>query len=142
MKSIFPILLAMFASLSFASTPEETLNAFHQALAQGDATTAAGHLSPDVTIYESGHVERSRAEYVNHHLASDIAFAKVTQRKVLKKDEKTSGNLAVIWEETETSGKYQGKDIHLLGTSTLLLEKKENAWVITHIHWSSRKASK
>ena len=142
MKYFLSPLLALLTSLSFAATPGDTLNAFYQALASGDRAGASAQLSPDVTIYESGHVERSRAEYLDHHLAGDIAFAKVTQRKLLKTSQTGNAKLAVIWEETETTGQYGGKDVHLLGTGSILLEKKANAWLITHIHWSSRKAGK
>lgn len=141
MKStIVAILLAVTGVHAFASSPKETLTSFHAALAAGDKLKVAELLSPEVTIYESGFVERSRAEYASHHLTDDIAFSKVTASKVLKQTERVEGNIAVLWTESETTGSFQGKDVHSLGTETTILEKKGDKWVVMHIHWSSRKA--
>jgi hypothetical protein len=123
----------------FAATPTETVAAFHDALASGKPEQASALLSPEIQIYESGYVERSRAEYAGHHLPADIAFAKATSNKVLKQTERVDGKLAVVMQETETTGKYKGNKVHLFGTETALLEKQGEQWIITHIHWSSRK---
>ncbi|MFZ6747013.1 DUF4440 domain-containing protein [Undibacterium sp. JH2W] len=114
--------------------------AFYAAMAAGDKAKATELLVPDVTIYESGYVERSRAEYAGHHLSEDIAFAKTSTRTVLQQNQRVNGNLAVIWAETETKAKVKGKDIQILGTETALLQKNGEDWQIVHVHWSSRKA--
>lgn len=137
--------LTSFVALSiiclpvFAATPSETVVAFHAALAAGEAGRATELMSPQIQIYESGYVERSRDEYAGHHLPADIGFAKTTTTKVLKQNERIGGDLAVVMQETETSGNFKGKNIRLLGTETALLEKQGDKWIITHIHWSSRK---
>ena len=140
MKKIASFLLfSLAANLSFASEPKEVLIAFYAALSAGDKAKATELLAPDVTIYESGYVERSRADYAGHHLPEDIAFAKTSTRSVLQQGERIDGNLAVIWEETETKAKVGGKDVRILGTETALLQKLGNTWSIVHVHWSSRK---
>ena len=133
-------ILVLLNAPIYAAGPQDTVTSFHAALAAGDKIKANELLSPEVTIFESGFVERSRAEYASHHLTEDIAFAKASKSKVLKHSEKIDNNLAVIWEESETTGNFEGKDVHLFGTETALLEKKGERWMITHIHWSSRKA--
>lgn len=133
------LLLSVVPSLSFANEPGETLAAFHAALATGDKVKASELLAQEVTIYESGYVERSRAEYAGHHLPEDIAFAKTSTRSVLQQSERVEGNLAVIWKETETKVKIGGKDVRILGTETALLQKNRDTWSIVHVHWSSRK---
>lgn len=125
---------------AFAATPVETVAQFHAALAAGQSDQASALLSPGIQIYESGYVERSREQYTGHHLKSDIEFAKATKNKVLKQSERTEGKLAVVMQETETTGTFKGKPVHLFGTETALLEQQDNNWVIVHIHWSSRKA--
>lgn len=125
---------------SLAASPAETLAAFHGALVAGDRDKATRMLAPDIAIYESGHVERSRDEYAGHHLGGDMEFAKNTTRKVLKQNERIDGDTAVVWQETETTGTLRGKAIHMLGTETAVLRKKDGAWSIVHVHWSSRKA--
>lgn len=128
--------LAAPASIS----AKDSLAAFYAALAAGDKAKALELLAPTVAIYESGYVEASRDEYAQHHLGGDIEFAKKSTRKVLKHSEKTDGNVAIIWEETETKGSSGGKPVSSLGTETAVLEKADGQWHITHIHWSSRKA--
>lgn len=143
-KTPFTLALAAMslscAASAFAAGPSEALAAFHAALAAGDKTRAIGILAPEVAIYESGYVEGSRSEYADHHLGEDIGFAKTTTRKVIKHSERIEGNVAVIWEETETTGTAHGKAIHAFGTETAMLEKKADGWSIIHVHWSSRKA--
>lgn len=137
-----PVLLFSLSILSapvLAASPTETLAQFHEALAAGKSEQASALLSPGIQIYESGYVERSRDEYVGHHLKSDIEFAKATKNKILKQSERVEGKLAVVMQESETTGTFKGKPVHLFGTETALLEHQGDSWVIVHIHWSSRK---
>ncbi|MCA1856851.1 nuclear transport factor 2 family protein [Massilia oculi] len=124
----------------FAASPKETLEAFHAALTSGDKAKALALLSPEVAIYEAGYVERSRDEYASHHLGGDMEFARNSTRKVLTQTERIDGNTAIVWEESETTGTSRGTPVHVFGTGTAVLEKKGDAWVIVHVHWSSRKA--
>jgi hypothetical protein len=138
--SISLLVLSAISTPLFAATPAETVAEFHEALSAGKSEQAGALLSPDIQIYESGYVERSREEYTGHHLKADIEFAKATKNKVLKQSERIDGKLAVVMQETETTGKYKGNNVHLFGTETALLEKQGEKWVIVHIHWSSRKS--
>ncbi|WP_426175296.1 YybH family protein [Massilia sp. TWR1-2-2] len=142
--SVLSVLLAVASIHAFAAPaagdPNASLSAFHAALARGDKATALSLLAPNVAIYESGFVEASRDDYAHHHVDGDIAFAKTSTRKVLRHSEKMAGNTAIIWEETETTGTSRGNPVHSFGTETALLEKTGAQWVITHVHWSSRKA--
>jgi ketosteroid isomerase-like protein len=132
--------LAGLSAGAMAVSPTETVAAFHDALQSGDRARALSLLAPEITIYEAGHVERSRDEYASHHLGGDIEFAKGSTRKVLKQSESIDGNTAIVLEETETSGTVRGKQVHMLGTGTAVLQKRGDAWAIVHVHWSSRKA--
>jgi len=141
MKKIVSIAaMALLGGGAFAATPGATVSAFHAAVASGDKSKALALISPTIVIYESGYVERSREEYANHHLASDMEFSKAVTRKVLKHTERVDGNIATVLEETETTGDFKGKPVHSFGVETALLEKKGDEWVIVHVHWSSRKA--
>lgn len=138
--------LATFAALAlvglnaFAAGPSDTVAAFHAAITAGDKTRALAMLSPTIMIYESGYVERSRDEYASHHLGGDMEFAKGVKRRVLKHSERVDGNIAIVMEETETTGAVKGKPVHAFGVETAVLEKKGDEWIIAHVHWSSRKA--
>jgi hypothetical protein len=47
--------------------------------------------------------------------------------------------MALILEETESNGIYEGQPIKLIGTETAVLRLNGENWQIVHIHWSSRK---
>ena len=141
MRQLLCAALIAVASLpAFAASPTEVVNEYHAAVASGDMAKALSLLSPAVQIFESGYVEQSKDEYAGHHLPADVAFAKTTSRKVVKGTERIGGNLGVVIQQTDTQGTHQGKPVHLVGTETAVLDKQGDGWVITHFHWSSRKA--
>lgn len=139
-KIVTIFFLGLLSAHAWAAGPREAVDAFHAALTNGDKAAAIDLLSADVLIFESGFVERSRAEYASHHLDGDIAFSKTASRKVLRQGERTEGKTAIVWQETETIGSSKGKEVHVLGTETAVLEKSGDKWKIVHVHWSSRKA--
>lgn len=139
-NTLFAIAVSAVSVQAFAVTPLETVAAFHQALATGKTDEATVLLSPTIKIFESGYVERSREEYAGHHLPGDVAFAKATSAAVLHQNEIIKGDIAVVTRETETKGKFKGVNVHSFGTETAVLEKQGDKWIITHVHWSSRKA--
>ena len=141
-KIITIFLISALANLSYANEPKEVLEAFYTAMAAGNQAEASEYLASDVMIYESGYVEQSRNDYAKHHLPEDIAFAKASTRLVLRQNQRIDGSLAIIWQETETKARIKGKDQTLLGTETVLLQKSGDSWLITHVHWSSRKLNK
>lgn len=120
-------------------SPSNAWDGFHLAIVKADRAAAASVLAADVQIFESGFVERSRDEYLSSHFESDAKFAKAVTRKVTKRSEQMTGNMAVILEETESSGNSEGKPIKLIGTETAILRSNGEDWQIVHIHWSSRK---
>ncbi len=113
------------------------LDAFHEAVRAGDLSTAAALLADDALIFEGGAAERSRAEYVTHHLSADAAFAGSVTRTVLRRSEERSGGLAWIATESRTVGEFKGRSIDSLGTETAVLDRAEGQWRIVHLHWSS-----
>jgi ketosteroid isomerase-like protein len=136
----FGAALFVTSPASFASPATDAVAAFHAALAAGEKSKVTELMAPEVVIYESGYVEGSFAEYAAHHLGEDMAFAKTSDRKVIRQSERTVGNIAIVSEETETTGTSHGKALHVFGTETAVLEKRDDIWRIVHVHWSSRKA--
>jgi ketosteroid isomerase-like protein len=133
-------LLAILSTFAHAqSGPGNAWDGFHAAIVKADRAAAASVLAADVQIFESGFVEHSRDEYLSHHFEEDAKFAKTVTRKVLKRGEQVAGDMALIMEESETSGNYEGKPIKLIGTETAVLRQHGGNWQIVHIHWSSRK---
>lgn len=114
-----------------------TVDLFHQALQRGDLTAASSLIASDALIYESGGVERSKAEYAAHHLSADAAFASATKRTVTRRSNHLSGDLAWVATESTTGGTYKGRAISSKSTETMILRREGSAWLIAHIHWSS-----
>ena len=121
-----------------AQTPQETVEAFHQSLVDGDQEQALALLSEDVVIFESGGAELSRQEYASHHLPADMAFSAATKRRVVDSQGHATGNVAWQLTRSETTGVYKDRQINSHGVETMLLRQTEQGWRITHIHWSSR----
>jgi hypothetical protein len=138
--------LAAFFALCVASTlthaqisPSNVWDGFHLAVMKADRMAAASVLAADVQIFESGFVERSRDEYLSHHFEADAKFAKTVTRKVIRHSEHVTGNMALILEETESTGSYDGQPIKMIGTESAVLRLDNDKWEVVHIHWSSRK---
>ena len=72
------------------------VDAFHAALKHGDTSAAAALLADDALIFESGGVERSKAEYAARHLPADAEFAQATSSVVTHRSGRSDGTLAWI----------------------------------------------
>jgi len=116
------------------------VDAFHAALKRGDTIAAAALLVDEVLIFESGGVERTKAEYAARHLPADAAFAQATSTVVAHRKGRSDGVLAWIASEGRTTGKFRGKAINSKSTETMVLSRANSGWKIVHIHWSSAAA--
>jgi ketosteroid isomerase-like protein len=123
-----------------AQEAERIVDAFHAALAGGHTTGALALLADDAVIYESGGVERGKAEYASHHLAADAAFAKAVPSQVLRRSGAADGAVAWILTEGRTTGSYRDRPVDRITTETAMLRRIAGAWRITHFHWSSAAA--
>lgn len=120
--------------------PTAVVDRFHAALARGDTDAAVALLADDVLIFESGGVERSRAEYAAHHLGADAKFAQAVPRSVTSRSVAVIGDVAWVATEGRTTGTYDGHTVDSVSTETMLLRNGSAGWKIAHIHWSSAKA--
>lgn len=119
-----------------ASAAAMVVDAFHAALQRGDTFGAAEQLADDALIFESGGIERSKAQYASHHLAADAAFAKATTRNVTKRSGHTVSDFAWIATEGTTKGTYKDRAINNVSTETMVLRRENGSWRIVHVHWS------
>lgn len=120
-------------------TAADVVDGFHAALKRGDTGTASSLLNTDALIFESGGVERGKAEYASHHLAADAAFAAATTHNVIRRSGAASGDFAWIATEGRTTGTYKERPVDSVSTETMLLRRTSGIWQIVHIHWSSAK---
>jgi uncharacterized membrane protein/ketosteroid isomerase-like protein len=122
-------------------SPEAVVDLLGNALAAKDEATVRALLAADVLIYESGGAERSLEEYAGHHMPSDMAFVAAMERQLTDRKVFIAGDFAIVTSMGRTRGTFRERQIDLLDTETMVLEKRDSSWVITHIHWSSRPAS-
>ena len=121
-----------------AVEPVATVNAFRRALESGDARTAEGVLAPELLVYESGDQDRSRSDYVRHHMEADMAFLAKAKVRVLEQQGSSQGDLAWV----TTRSRIASGSGNTLGAETMILRRGGDGWRIVHIHWSSSPASK
>jgi len=113
------------------------VDAFAAALRAGDQAAVQRLLAPDVLIAESGGVERSYAEYAEHHLPADIAFTSAVQFTLERRDLIDSGDTATVISQSRAEGEFHGRAIRSRSMETTVLRRTDGAWRIQHIHWSS-----
>jgi ketosteroid isomerase-like protein len=120
-----------------AADAAAVVDAFHSALKTGDVDRAASLLSDDVTIFESGGAERSKADYAAGHLGADAKFEGAASVTVRQRTGFASGDIAWIATEGRIQGRSGDKAIDRLTTETMVLRKTPAGWRIVHVHWSS-----
>lgn len=114
------------------------VESYHTALATGDSVAALALLAPDAVILESGGVE-TRAEYRNHHLPGDIAFARAVRAERTPVRATVRGDVAWAWSTSVTQGEYRGRPVNSAGAELMVLTRgPDGRWLINAIHWSSR----
>ncbi len=119
------------------STAVDTVLAFHAALAQGDTDAALALMAENALIFESGGVERSRAEYAGHHLKADAEFSAAVRRTLVDRSSGEDGNTAWVMSVETVTGSFRNRAINSRSVETMLLRRIDKQWRIVHIHWSS-----
>lgn len=144
-QTLLTSLCLLFAAGTAAQTPDaeaaavkSVARSFHEALRAGDAAAIERLLAADAVILENGEVE-SREEYLRHHLAADIEFAKAVPSRSTATEVTLSGNTAWLRAKSITQGQYRDQAVRLAGAELMVLTRREASWQIRAIHWSSRK---
>ena len=118
-------------------TPVEIVEAFHSALKHGDTVGALALLDEKVAIFESGEVERDRAEYAAHHLQADAAFSAAVPRSLVSRTHGMQSDMAWVMSVEMVTGTYRTRAINSRSVETMMLRQVNGQWRIVHIHWSS-----
>ncbi len=139
--ALLAALMPLAAGAQAPTTPSETVDAFHKAMRVGDGKAALAFMARDVNIYEQGYVETTREQYAANQLADANRFAKLTERRVMRRESGQDERSAWVLSTTLTTGEFEHRKIELEGTETMLLRREGEAWVIAHIHWSAHPRS-
>ncbi len=116
------------------------VDAYHRALASGNGDAALNLLSDDAIILESGGLE-TKAEYADHHLPGDMAFAQAVPRSRSEIHVTGHQDVAWAWSTSETQGTYREREINATGAELMVLVNTDDGWRISAIHWSSRRSN-
>ena len=124
-----------------AATPSGVLDDFHKALRSNQPDKVLEVLAKDAVIYEQGFAEVSRDEWVRKQLGNAIAFARDTQRRVLRRQAGEAGNAAWVISTTQTLIDVSDRKVMLEGAETAILRLEGSEWKIVHLHWSAHEAT-
>jgi ketosteroid isomerase-like protein len=122
-----------------AVAAESVVRSFHEALLRGDGAAVRRILAPDAVVIESGQVE-SREEYLRHHLASDIEFARAVPSTITALVATVSGQTAWVRSTSTSQGTFRDRAIRLQGAELVVLTRGSTSWEIRAIHWSSHES--
>ncbi|MCH8289257.1 MAG: nuclear transport factor 2 family protein [Candidatus Marinimicrobia bacterium] len=123
---------------SGAAEIKSVVEAYHKALAAGDADAAVNLLSEDVIILESGHMENAE-EYKLHHLETDMEFSAAVKSKREVIQAVVEGDAGWVISSSTAKGEFRGREINSAGVELMVLSKESGSWEIRAIHWSSRR---
>ncbi|MGI8401003.1 MAG: YybH family protein [Gemmatimonadaceae bacterium] len=115
-----------------------TVARFHDAIQRGDTAAVRQLIASDIRVLEGGDVE-DRAQYLAHHLAEDIEFAKGVRGETKVVSYAQQGSVAWVVSTSTSVGKFKGRDVDSVGTELMVLSRTKGIWKIRAIHWSSRR---
>jgi hypothetical protein len=120
-------------------TPEGAVDAFFSALIAGDSIAAQSWLARDVLIYESGHAEHSREQYLREHLPADMKALSGVRVTPLERSGSLAGEMAWVASRVRMRSATGKPGSESVSTETMVLKRQPEGWRIQHIHWSSSK---
>lgn len=128
------------AATSETAAVRTVLAKYQAAVERLDATGTGVLFTADSTIFESGGVEGSYANYLTHHLGPELAEFKSFRFSNYKVDVRFEGPVALATEtyryRIETK---KGEIAERLGVATSALKKVSGHWKIISMHNSARK---
>lgn len=116
----------------------QTVSRFTEALHLGDTATVKKLIAADLRVLEAGEVE-NRAQYLSHHLAADIEFAKAVRSERAVVSYTRQGNVAWVISTSTATGTFNGREINSISAESMVLSRTGSGWQIRVIHWSSQR---
>lgn len=116
----------------------DVVTRFHAALEHGDSAGAAALLDQRAVVLESGEYE-SRDDYLRHHLAADIAFARTVRSSRQVRRVAQAGDGGWVVSTSRAAGTFSGRPVDSEGAELMVLARTSAGWRIAAIHWSSHR---
>jgi len=117
--------------------PEETVDAYYQALRDQKPALALSLLGREVQVFEHGRLNRSRQDYAAAHLPTDLDSAKRITRELLSRRSGGSGDFHWVASNFREQEMLEDGESGSNATETVLLRRRGGAWQIVHIHFSA-----
>lgn len=118
-------------------SPEETVDAYYQALRDQNPALALSLLSREVQVFEHGRLNRSREDYAAAHLPTDLDSAKRITRELLSRRSGGAGDLYWVSSTYREQQMLEDGEKDSNATETVLLRRRGETWQIVHIHFSA-----
>ncbi len=112
------------------------MQAFHQALEEGNGDAAMALLAPDAQVLEMG-VRETREQYSGEHLTADMRFARTVSSPRSIMIVRQEGDVAWTTQMSRSQGSFMSRPVDSEGTELMVLQKTGGRWQIRAIHWSS-----
>ena len=119
------------------STPEAAADSLAAAYAAGDEAALRAVLSDGLLVAEGGGVEDGLSAYASHHMGADLAAS--ADRHLERQDREVrrlGEDAAMVLTTYEVHRRVGGADTHRPLVETAVMERAEDGWTITHLHWS------
>jgi uncharacterized protein (TIGR02246 family) len=119
---------------------KDVLSRYKSAIERLDATGTAALFAPDSAIFETGGVEGTYSQYLDHHLGPELKAFKAFAFSDYKVTVRFEGSVALATEtynyRIETKS---GEIAERRGVATSVLKKMGGQWKILSMHNSARK---
>lgn len=118
-------------------TPEQVASALTIALKAQDQNTVKSLLDENVMVLESGHAQKSRQEYEDSHMLSDMAYLRAMDMETTNRSVSIDGDLAWVTSTTRMKGEFKDRQIDAETKELLIMRRQEGIWRISHIYWEN-----
>lgn len=92
----------------------------------------------DLTIIEGAGINRTWADYRDHHLAPEMKEMKNLRYSPAEIEVHVSGNVAWAIFRYTLRAEANSRVVDVVGRGTAILEKRQNRWVVRHTQTSGR----
>lgn len=116
-----------------------TIQALFAAAERGDlAALDTLYAGDSLTVIEGAGLDRTWAEYRDHHLTPELKEMKNFRYRPSDIDAHVAGNTAWAMFRYTLSADVGGRHVDIVGRGTAVLERRGQRWVIRHTHTSGR----
>ena len=96
------------------------------------------YASDSLTVIEGAGINRTWADYRDHHLAPEMTEMKNFRYRPFEMEARTAGNLGWAIFRYALQADVNGRAVDIVGRGTAILERRADRWVVRHTQTSGR----